>query len=437
MTRRILAIAKQSEQRLTLSVERLGNSRPGRLEFVPVDFVRPAREIAREGFRGRLSRILSEQFPDEILESLLIAADLEHSLSGSYARGILRSGSTHWAILAVPDGGASDASENSLSFGLLWLARVRELVRRGFVAGLRLIVTRGTAAIVSHHARVLNSSVQLEIYEHDLRRETLVRVDLNSFSNIKTWLVTNREKQSLIRRAAAALDPIVAVSPQAITVHPNVQTGEVVLRFRGLGFTRWDGGKILFGIGGDLRQKLTPASQSTLNQLLKDLENYRNPLATNTRHPLYRVQSERWLETIVRNDVARVDASLDPRFVYTQLFASNSIERGILDVLTVTRSGRLAIIELKAAEHIHLPLQAADYWLRIRHHLQQGDFPRHGYFTDIQLQNAPPIVYLVAPALRFHPTTGVLLRQLSPEIEIVRVGIAESWRRGLRVAMRQ
>ena len=298
-------------------------------------------------------------------------------------------------------------------------------------------MTRGTAAIVSHHARVLNSSVQVEIYEHDFGAKRLFVSTLNSFSNIKTWLVTNREKQSLIRRAAAALDPIVAVSPQAITVHPNVQTGEVVLRFRGLGFTRWDGGKILFGIGGDLRQKLTPASQSTLNQLLKDLENYRNPLATNTRHPLYRVQSERWLETIVRNDVTRVDASLDPRFVYTQLFASNSIERGILDVLTVTRSGRLAIIELKAAEHIHLPLQAADYWLRIRHHLQQGDFPRHGYFTDIQLQNAPPIVYLVAPALRFHPTTGVLLRQLSPEIEIVRVGIAESWRRGLRVAMRQ
>lgn len=437
MTRRILAIADRSDRRLALAVERFGNSRPGRLEFVPVDFVRPAHEVAREEFCARLRRILAEQFPDDKLESLSISADLEHSLSGNYARGILRQGSTHWAVLAVPDGGAAGASENGLTFGLLWLARVRETVRRGFVAGLRLIVTRAVAASIVHHARALNSSVQLEIYEHDPRHETFVRIDTNAFSNLETWLVTHREKQSLLHRAATQLDPIVATSRQAIAVHPIAQTGEVVLRFRGLAFARWEDGKIFFGAGGDLRQKLTPASQPGLNQLLKELENCRHPLAGNARHRHYRAQPERWLETIVRNDVTRVDASLDPRFVYTQLFASSSIERGILDVLTVTRSGRLAIIELKAAEHIHLPLQAADYWLRIRHHLQQGDFPRHGYFTEIQLQNVPPIVYLVAPALRFHPTTGVLLRHLSSEMEVVRVGIAETWRRGLRVVMRQ
>jgi hypothetical protein len=128
---------------------------------------------------------------------------------------------------------------------------------------------------------------------------------------------------------------------------------------------------------------------------------------------------------------------LDPRFVYTQVFASSYGDHGILDVLTVTRTGRLAILELKATEHIHLPLQAADYWLRIRRHLLQGDFPRYGYFMGIELQTAPPIVYLVAPSLRFHPTTGLLLRHLSPEMEVVRVGLAESWRRGLRVVIRQ
>jgi hypothetical protein len=53
------------------------------------------------------------------------------------------------------------------------------------------------------------------------------------------------------------------------------------------------------------------------------------------------------------------------------------------------------------------------------------------------LQQSSPLVYLVAPALRFHPTTDDLLKYLSPELEIVRVGLAESWRRGLRVVMRQ
>jgi hypothetical protein len=103
----------------------------------------------------------------------------------------------------------------------------------------------------------------------------------------------------------------------------------------------------------------------------------------------------------------------------------------------VTRSGRLAIIELKASEHIHLPLQAADYWLRVRRQLQSGEIARYGYFPGVELQQASPLVYLVAPALRFHPTTDRLLNCFSPELEVVRVGLAESWRGGLRVVLRQ
>jgi hypothetical protein len=103
----------------------------------------------------------------------------------------------------------------------------------------------------------------------------------------------------------------------------------------------------------------------------------------------------------------------------------------------VTCSGRLAIGELKASEPIHLPLQAARCWLRIRRHLERCDFDRYGYFPGIELQAAPPLVYLVAPALRFHPSTYILLRFLSPELENTRVGLAEGERRGLRVVMRQ
>ena len=139
----------------------------------------------------------------------------------------------------------------------------------------------------------------------------------------------------------------------------------------------------------------------------------------------------------MREDVSRVDAALDSRFVYAQVFANTGGEHGILDLLTVTRSRRLAIIELKANEPIHLPLQAADYWLRIRRHLDSGEIARYSYFPGVELQQFPPLVYLVAPALRFHPTTNELLKHLSPELEIVRVGLAESWRGGLRVVMRQ
>jgi hypothetical protein len=435
LTRRVLAITDHSDQRLALAVERFGRAKPDRLEFVHTSFDRSARDVGREEFCQRFARILSEQFPDETLESLTISPDLEHSLSGNYARGLLRSGSAHWAVLGVPDGASPETAENSLTFGLLWLERAGQSCRRGFIAGLRLMIPRSACRAVAHRFHALSPKLNLELYECDPRRETLERIDSRSTGNLDTWLVPRRETQSLLDQACSAVEPIVALSPSTVTIHPAVQSSEVCLRFRGLAFARWDDGKVFFGIN-DAREKLSPASWPALKRLVRNLETYRHPLASDTRHSHYRLQAERWLESIVREDVTRVHVALDPRFVYSQVFANAGGEHGILDLLTVTRSGRLVVLELKATEHIHLPLQSADYWLRIRRHLAQGDFHRYGYFTGLDLQPAPPLVYLVAPLLRFHPATDVLLRYLSPELQVVRVGLVESWRRGLRVVKR-
>ena len=437
-THSILSIRSCSDECLSLGIQRFGTKSPGRLDFVRRDYEPTSSEVARREFCIRFTRILSEQFPDEMLEAPLTdAEDLEHSLSGSFARGVFRKDSERWAVLAVPDSGNSAASSNSLTFALLWLARARETSSKGSIAGLRLIVPRGASGIPTRLTKALSSSIRLEIYEFDLRSESIVKVDPTSFVNRDNWVVSCRNRELLLDRAAAELDPIVGLSKQAITLHPNVSCGEIVLRFRGLAFARWHDGVVFFGSGGNLRKKMTPSSQAELKQVLHDLETYRHPLATNTRHPLFRAQPERWLETIVHSDVTCIDACLNPDFVYTQMFANSATERSILDILTVTRSGRLAIIELKASEHIHLPLQAADYWLRISEHLERGDFAQCGYFPKLELQKAPPLVYLVAPALRFHSTTGPLLRHLSSSMEVVCVGLAESWRRRLRVVMRQ
>jgi hypothetical protein len=356
-------------------------------------------------------------------------------LSGCYARGLLRNGSTLWAVLGVLTAESAEPVDHALTFALLWLDRAQKSSSRGVIAGLRLIVPKDTGGIFAHFRRALNSRLNLQVYELDLLRENLDRIDPGSAGNLDSWLVPRRESQALLDRAEPCLGPILAVSPQAITLHPSVQSREVWLRFRGLAFACWNDGKVWFA-AGDRKERLTPASEPALANLLTNLENYRHPLASDTRNSFYRPQSERWLESIVVKDVARVDATLDSRYSYTQIFANGGGQGGILDVLTVTRNGRLAILELKAAEYIHLPLQAANYWLRIRRHQQQGDFPSHGYFRGIELQSVPPLVYLVAPALRFHPATDVLLRYISPEIEFVRVGLVEGWRRGLRVVMR-
>jgi len=436
VTRRVLAIADHSDTRMALSVERFGRIKPERMEIVRIEFVRSAKQLSREEFCEQLRRILAEQFPDETVERLTIAADLEHSLSRLYVRGISRRGSHSCAFLAVPPGQLPDAIESSLTFGPLWLQRARQTAASGTLSALRLILPKGKSAILTHRLAAIDPRVSIQIFELDGLSETLEKVDPCASGNIATWLVPRRESQLLLDRAAAALAPVVALAPSEITAHPSTPDHEVVLRFRGLSFARWSDGQVFFDAGGAW-EELRKHNEVELKQLLLNLQTFRNPLASQTRHPLYRAHSERWLQSVVQQDITRVDVSLLPELVYDQVFAQAAAQHGILDLLGITRAGRLAILEFKTTEDLDLPLQAADYWSRIRRHQEAGDLARCGYFPGVQLQPAAPLVYLIAPALRFHPSTDVLLEFLRPEMEVVRIGLAESWRRAIRVMLRQ
>jgi hypothetical protein len=434
VTRRVVAITGTSHDHLALAVERFGRLKPERMEIVRLEYAPGPRDLSREGYCEQLRRILAEQFPDESLEKISVAQDLEHSLSKIYTRGILRRGSAHVAFLAVPEGESQDALESSLTYGLLWLEKSRQSAKRA--ATLRLILPKGKSTILANRLRALDEQLAVEVYELDPQRETLERVDPCASGNVASCLVPRRETQLLLDRASSALAPLIALSPESIRAHASPHTQEVVLRFRGLAFARWHENKIFYGSHStweELRNKNEPA----LKQLVANLRNFRNSLAGDVRHTLYRAQAERWMQTLVHQDVTRIDIALDPEHVYEQVFAQVAGQHGILDLLCVTRNRRLTILELKAAENVDLPLQAADYWSRICWHQSQGDFARYGYFPGIELQPAPPLVYLIAPALRFHPTTDILQRYLSRDLEIIRVGLAESWRRGLRVMFRQ
>jgi hypothetical protein len=109
----------------------------------------------------------------------------------------------------------------------------------------------------------------------------------------------------------------------------------------------------------------------------------------------------------------------------------------MIDVLTVTREGRLAVVELKADEDIHLPLQGLDYWARVAWHHARGEFQKFGYFQGRELGPDKPLLMLVAPALHVHPTTDALLRYVSPEIEWMLMGIDERWRGRVSVIFRK
>jgi hypothetical protein len=155
------------------------------------------------------------------------------------------------------------------------------------------------------------------------------------------------------------------------------------------------------------------------------------------------MQPERWLESVLRENLEPLDAHLDANHIYTQVPAFVAGDRGMLDLLGVLRDGRLAVIELKAEEDLHLALQGLDYWIRVRwHHLrgepgESGELQRAGYFSDRVLSQLPPKLYLVAPALRVHPATEVVLRYLSPEVDWELVALDERWRETAKTIWRK
>jgi hypothetical protein len=439
LTRRVLRVKERGEDRVLLEVQRFGNVKPGRLEFVRTGSPRSAGRITREQFRARLRRILTESFPDATIESLSASPDLEHSFSGLYVRGLMREGEREWAFLAVSPYENSAVIEGILALGILWLDWQREHATRRAVAGLRLFVPAGASRPLRERVLALSSGTRVEIYEWREPDGPMKKMDPADAGNLESRLVPRREMEMIQESSSESVARIRALVPSAsAAIETRVTSGAagVAVCFRGLEFARWNTQDVLFGLG-DVRKNLSAGTTPELTRLIRNLERHRQPETKKTNHPLYRAAPERWLETLILEDPTRLDAHLDAGHLYSQVPALAAGDRGVIDLLGVTKRGRLVVIELKASEDIQLPIQAVDYWLRVRRHQHEGNFQSHGYFAGIELDGKPPLVWLVAPGLRFHSATEKLLKYLSPGIQITRIGLNENWRREMEVIFRQ
>jgi hypothetical protein len=166
------------------------------------------------------------------------------------------------------------------------------------------------------------------------------------------------------------------------------------------------------------------------------------------RDTLYRQQPERWLESLLRRSPDAIDAMIEPQPLYAQVPEFSAADRAVLDLLALRRDGRLVVIEIKADEDLHLALQALDYWVRVRRHQQltadrsegkqaKSDLERFGYFPGRQVRPEAPLLYLVAPALRIHSATEIVLRYISPEVDWTLIALDERWREKVRVVFRK
>ncbi len=145
---------------------------------------------------------------------------------------------------------------------------------------------------------------------------------------------------------------------------------------------------------------------------------------------------ERRLEDQVRQRIELIHPNL-VQPVYGQVPAFTAHDRDLIDLLAAERGGRLAVIELKASEDIHLPLQALDYWMRVDWHVRRDEFTARGYFPGRALVRMSPRLYFVAPALDLHPSNATVLRYFSPVIDYEIVGVAHPRNGSLSVVLRR
>jgi len=430
LVRRIRAVGKVRRGFLELEVERFGG-RTGSLlliDLAQASNAPTARHGARLKYRERFRMSLRRQYSDWKLVELSTEPDLHHSLSPAYPRALLRRGNQ--AIAAI--GAAEDAIDvdGVLSFGLIWLDYLRQRETRLSVGTLAVFVPIGAENTTCHRVRYLNKeAARYRVFVHGagILEEP---VEPGDYTNFSTRLdafcapVADPELAGWIERLAAV---------DGVERRPRAD-GSVSLAVRGFEFARTSGPTLLFGI--DDRHAAGSRQFPEIENLARGLARLRNAASADRANPLYLRHPEAWLESQIRTSVSRLDASIRDAPLYGQAphFAAGS--RGIVDVLAADYPGRLVVVEVKASEDIHLPLQALDYWMRVKWHLERGEFEGRGYFPGIPLRPDPPRLVLVAPALDFHPSNETVLRYFSPEIHVERIGVGIEWRQELRVMFR-
>jgi hypothetical protein len=293
------------------------------------------------------------------------------------------------------------------------------------------------------HGQSEPSGGEVGLFEFDERQDAVVEVECTDRGNVATRLVHATNETAAWERFAESITRAQAILPNCEVV--VLSGAEIGFRWRGLEFARARMGaeavtfrsrqEIVFGVGAEERV-LEDRNWALFVHLIAALREARHPYGPRADR-LFRLHPERWLESLVCADVSVIDERLETESMYSQVPAFSAADRAMIDVLTLTREARLAVVELKADEDIHLPLQGLDYWARVEWHHRRGEFLKFGYFGGRELAAESPILFLVAPALRVHPATDVILRYVSPEIEWAFVGIDERWREGVRVVFRK
>ena len=380
--------------------------------------------------------------PSVKIESAKLSPGMRRDQPGRYARIVLRL--PHERVAVTGTVAQSDVRNVDALFSsaLLWFQRMLDSPKRPPIQRLLLVVEHGILEATRQRYVLLRDSLRsrIELFEIDddwkqvnavkpYERRHLWRKRLHRFPPVNELEMSERANE-ILGHAPHTIDAVASRHGQT-------------LRYHGLPFVRirrvMDQDRIWFGIEGSRRRQLDAFHQPDWTKLFRDLATYRTERCRDRRHWLYRASGEAWLESILRRDITRLDPGLIIAPLHAQFRTSQAGPNGArpIDLLALRQDGRLVVIELKVTEDREHVFQGVDYWRRVEAHRRRGHISGARLFADREISDESPLVYLVAPTLRFHPSFPTLARTIAPDIEIYRFDINEDWRSGVRVVRRE
>jgi hypothetical protein len=428
ISRRILSVDRHTTGVLDCSVQRFGGV-AGKLSFLDLDRPQTAHRCvrgARENFAEQFRRMLARQFPGWEIAALSSSLDLRRSFSSVFPRARLDRGNQRIAALGCP---AIENEADLLTFGLIWLDYLRGYGSKEVQTSLCLFLPESCGKLTAHRLRFLDTRLSPGRIFLFNAHGSAGEVDPQDLGNVETRVSSSYKPCEIDARVRGMLGRLSSVYGAGCS--PELG-GAISIRHRGLEFARVEGERILLGIGE--QREVSPCHIEYVENFaaqLAALSTRARSAASASAPPVF---PERWLESSVRAHLGEIDPTLLPAPVHGQVLTFAAGDRDRLDLLAISSSGRLTVMELKAAEDIHLPVQALDYWTRIKWHAERGELDH--LFPGITIEPKPPKLFLVAPAMTFHPANATVMRYFSPEIEVERAGINSDWQGSLKVILR-
>jgi hypothetical protein len=358
----------------------------------------------RRTFQMEIGKALCAYFKVRNIQRQTLHSDRRNGIGGAYPRFLVG----RHAVIAVDPDESSSVINGLMRSALLWKSHAHW--------PLAAVVPGGRGNCILARLRAvpqLRQSIQwLEWDGRDIR-------PLDDHGNEPETYV---HPFSAMPEAAPEVTRLCAEAPDLLQPVPHIAGQAISIRLRGVEVARVSKEGTVYPLGQPL---------SRVIQEVADLRRY------GSRHPLARTHEERWLESNVLANMCQLVPSVDMRHIYPQVPSFIGEDRNIIDLLTITREGRLVIIEIKVSADPDLPFQALDYWIAVERHRKAGDFTNKGYFAGCSLRDEPSLLVLVAPLLAYHKTSGMLTGLLPPGLPLLQIGLNQAWKKEIKVLRRQ